>query len=232
MSNMEAAQNQPGSNTEAAVRTLRHEVGDLLQSIYAAVAILRMRLPANSPESQVLGDLRRRSELCRDLIDVVHDLYSPITLQAEPVDVRELVSGAVSAAASRYPKLTVRLEGAGTVPEIMGDARRLSQAASALLADACGTAESEVVFHLGCEGSPAEIVWRVSDDGPGVAPNKEHLLFNGFTTTPHGHLGPGLALVRRLIELHGGWVSAGNQPGGFRVEVRIPTAPAAIPTRA
>jgi signal transduction histidine kinase len=232
MSEMEAAQNQPSSKTEAAVRTLRHEVGDLLQSIYAAVAILRMRLPQNSPESQVLSDLRRRSELCRDLIDIVHDLYSPITLQVEPVDVRELISSAVSAAASRYPKLTVRLEGAQIALEIIGDPRRLAQAATALLADACGTAESAVVFQLGYDEATAEVVWQVTDDGPGVAPNKEKLLFNAFTTTPHGHLGPGLALVRRLIELHGGQVNAGNLPEGFRVEVKIPTAPTAVQPRA
>jgi signal transduction histidine kinase len=231
MSAMEADRPQPSSNTEAAVRTLRHEVGDLLQSIYAAVAILRMRLPPNSPESQILSDLRRRSESCRDLIDIVHDLYSPIALQVDPVDVQELLSGAVSSAASRYPKLTVSLEGAKTVPEVIGDARRLSQAVSALLADACGTAESKVVVYLDRGESPGEVVWHVTDDGPGVAPNKEKLLFNAFTTTPHGHLGPGLALVRRLIELHGGQVTAGNQPGGFRVAVKIPTAPPEVEKR-
>ena len=228
MSDMEDVRPQPTSNSEAVVRTLRHEVGDLLQSIYAAVAILRMRLPANSPESQILSDLRRRGESCRELIDIVHDLYSPVTLQFEPVDLRELLSGAVSAAASRYPKVTVSLEGARNVPEVIGDARRLAQAASALLADACSTAESKVVVSLGRGESPGEVGWQVTDDGPGVAPNMEKLLFNAFTTTPHGHLGPGLALVRRLVELHGGQVTATNRPGGFRVEVKIPSSPPTI----
>ncbi len=198
MTEMNDGRSQPSSNTEAAVRTLRHEVGDLLQSIYATVAILRVRLPSNSAESQVLSDLRRRAESCRDLIDIVHDLYSPITLHVEEVDVRELISGAVSAAASRYPKVTVSLEGARSVSIVIGDARRLAQAASALLADACSSAASKVVVHLERGESPAEVVWQVTDDGDGVEPNKEKLLFNAFTTTPHGHLRFQLwALVRR-----------------------------------
>jgi signal transduction histidine kinase len=228
MSDKATARPQTSSSTEAAVRTLRHEVGDLLQSIYAAVAILRLRVPPNSPESQVLSDLRRRSEMCRDLIDVVHDLYSPITLQVDPVDIREVIASAVSAVATRYPKLNVSLEGAPTIPEIIGDARRLAQAANTLLTDACSTAEKNVVVRVDCGESAGEVVWQVTDDGPGVPPNKEKLLFNAFTTTPHGHLGPGLALVRRLVELHGGKVVAGNRPGGFRVEVKIPTGTQAI----
>jgi len=66
----------------------------------------------------------------------------------------------------------------------------------------------------------------VIDDGPGVPPEKEGLLFNTLTTMPHGHLGPGLALARRLVGLHGGRISAGNRPGdGFRVEVTLPPEP-------
>ncbi len=232
MSDTEDSRPRPTSNTEAAVRTLRHEVGDLLQSIYSAVAILRMRLPPNSPESRILSDLRRRSESCRDLIDIVHDLYSPIKLQLGPVDVRDLISGAVLAAAARYPKITVSLEGSRNIPEILGDERRLSQAASALLADACNTAASKVVVTLDRGESADEVVWQVTDDGDGVETSKEKLLFNAFTTTPHGHLGPGLALVRLLIEKHGGRVTAENQSPGFRVEVRIPTVPPGVEKRA
>src|SRR5262245_1200892 len=66
---------------EALARTLRHEVGDLLQTVYATVAILQERLPRDwSLERRVLTDLRGRAEVCKNLLDNVHDLVCPVSL--------------------------------------------------------------------------------------------------------------------------------------------------------
>jgi signal transduction histidine kinase len=213
---------------EAIVRTLRHEVGDLLQTVYAAVAILKERLPPDcQTERRILADMRSRAETCRDLLDTVHDLVCPLTLNVEDVDVAELVRAAVSRVGTRYPRVSVRLE-ASPVPPIEGDPRRLAQLATVLLADACATANGSVHCRVGPGPAPGEVRLGVTDDGPGVPADKEGLLFNLLTTTPHGHLGPGLALARRLVSLHGGDITAGNRPGGgFRVEVTLPPRPPA-----
>src|SRR5271165_435901 len=59
---------------ESVTRTLRHEVGDLLQTIYSTVAILQERLGTdNRLERRFLSDLRARAETCRDELDAVHD---------------------------------------------------------------------------------------------------------------------------------------------------------------
>jgi signal transduction histidine kinase len=219
---------RPQSISEAIVRTLRHEVGDLLQTVYAAVAILKERLPADfQTERRILADMRGRAETCRDLLDTVHDLVCPITLATEEVDLADLLRCVVGRVGPRFPRVALRLETA-PVPAIPGDPRRLGQLATVLLADACSGAGAEVVCRVGPGAAPGEVTWEVIDDGPGVSADKEGLLFNQLTTTPHGHLGPGLALARRLVGLHGGRVSAGNRPeGGFRVEVTLPTGPAA-----
>jgi two-component system sensor histidine kinase KdpD len=97
---------------------------------------------------------------------------------------------------------------------------------SGLLADACAVAHETVVCRVGPAAAPGEVNCEVIDDGPGVPAEKEGLLFNVLTSTPHGHLGPSLALARRLAGLHGGRVCAGNwREGGFRTVVTLPVEP-------
>jgi signal transduction histidine kinase len=211
------------SMPEVVVRTLRHEVGDLLQTVYAAVAILKERLPADcQAERRILTDMRARAETCRELLDTVHDLVCPITLTAEEADVPGLVQAAAARVGARYPRIALRVE-ASPAAAVRADSRRVTQLATALLADACASANAAVVCRVGPGPGPGEVTLTVTDDGPGVPPDKIELLFNPLTTTPHGHLGPALCLAQRLAELHGGRITAGNQPdGGFRAEVTLP----------
>jgi signal transduction histidine kinase len=217
---------RPQSVPEAIVRTLRHEVGDLLQTVYAAVAILKERLPADcQAERRILTDMRSRAETCRELLDTVHDLVCPLGLTVEEADVPELVRAAAARVGARYPRIALRVE-ASPAPATRADPRRVTQLASALLADACAAAGATVVCRVGPGPRPGEVTLAVTDDGPGVPPDKQDLLFNPLTTTPHGHLGPALCLAQRLAELHGGRITAGNQPGGgFRAEVTLPPQP-------
>src|SRR5262249_54470163 len=95
---------------EALARTLRHEVGDLLHTVYAEVAILQKRLPGHAAvEQRILADLRSRAEACKGLLDQVNDLVSPVvSLSIEQVDLAQTAAVLVAAAAPRYPKLEVR----------------------------------------------------------------------------------------------------------------------------
>jgi signal transduction histidine kinase len=220
---------RPTTVPEAIVRTLRHEVGDLLQTVYAAVAILKERLPADlATERRILTDLRSRAESCRDLLDTVHDLVCPIALTTEEVDLAELVHGVAGRVGARHPRVALSVD-TEPVPPIQADPRRLAQMATVLLTDACSSsAGGTVACRVGPGPAPGEVTFEVTDEGPGVPPDKEGLLFNLLTTAPHGHLGPGLALARRIAGLHGGKVSAGNRPeGGFRVVVTLPRDPPA-----
>jgi signal transduction histidine kinase len=227
MSELGEGRPRPQSAPEAVVRTLRHEVGDLLQTVYAAVAILKERLPADcQTERRILVDMRSRAESCRDLLDTVHDLVCPMTLMLDDVDVAELVRTVAGRVGTRYPRVVLRLEAAGVAP-VQADERRLAQLLTVLLADACSVAKSAVVCRVSA-AAPGGVRCEISDDGPGVPADKQGLLFNMLTTTPHGHLGPALALARRLVGLHGGQVAADNvAAGGFRVELTFPPSPPA-----
>jgi signal transduction histidine kinase len=217
---------RPQTVPEAIVRTLRHEVGDLLQTVYAAAAILKERLPADChTERRILLDMRSRAETCRDLLDTVHDLVCPITLTTEEVDVGEVVRAVAYRFAARFSRVLLHVE-AEPAPSVQADPRRLGQLATVLLTNACAAAETSVLCRIYPGPGRGEVTCEVLDDGSGVPPEKEGLLFNTLTSMPHGHLGPGLALARRLVALHGGRITAANRPeGGFRVVVTLPPEP-------
>jgi signal transduction histidine kinase len=207
---------------EMLARTLRHEVGDLLQTVYATVAILQERLgPAQALEKRLLGDLRTRAETCKNEIDAVHDLVCPLSVSAGTLDLAELSAGLVATFARRFQGLGVRLEAAGPVA-VSGDARRLAQVGSLLLLSACQAAQNEVQVRAAA-GTEAE--WSIRDDGPGANPEQMSWLTAPFSTTHHAQFGLGLALAGRVAALHGGRILAGNEPGGgFRVRLFLPLA--------
>jgi signal transduction histidine kinase len=209
---------------EVVVRTLRHEVGDLLQTVYATAAILQERLPADwALERRIVGDLRTRGEACKNLLDAVHDLICPMILNAEPVNLAELASALVGTAGARHPHLQVRAEG-GPVPTIQGDSKRLAQMGNLLLGHACARARKQV--SVSTQASRGEVEWFVTDDGPALPAEQLDRLFTPFATTRHSFGTLAVALAQKIAQLHGGRVAAANCPGGgFQVQVTLPVTP-------
>jgi signal transduction histidine kinase len=208
---------------EVVVRTLRHEVGDLLQTVYATAAILQERLPADwTLERRIVADLRARGETCKNLLDTVHDLVCPLTLNAEPVNLAEVAAALVGTATGRYPHLRLHAEGPAAA-NVIGDAKRLAQMGNLLLSHACQRAQKEVWFRT--EATPGEVRWIVADDGPEMPAEQLERLFTPFTTTRHAFPTLAVALAQKIAALHGGQARAGNRPGGgFQVEVTVSAA--------
>lgn len=211
---------------EAIVRLVRHEVGDLLQSIYATAAILQRRLPADwELERRIVSDLRARAEASKHLLDGVHDFVCPLTLTLEPVDLAELAARLVKEVAAKHPQVQVHAECRGR-PVIRADAKRLAQVGTLLLTNALETARGQVGFQTAAGPGTDGGEWTVTDDSLGVPADQTDQLFSPLATTRHGHLGIGLAMARKLVLLHGGQISAANVPeGGFRVRVVLPQVP-------
>jgi two-component system sensor histidine kinase HydH len=225
---MHAAQptDSPPNLTEVLARILRHEVGDLLQTIYATAAILQERLPPDLRlERKIVTDLRARAETCKNLLDTVHDYVCPLSLSREPVDLANLAAVLVAKAAARHPQLEVRAEVTAPVPTLWLDARRLTQAGGLLLANACGAAQQRVSFRTAAGPDEGEAVWTVTDDGRGVPVAEQDRIFSPYPTGRHSQLSLNLALAQKIVQLHGGRISAANLPeGGFRVQVVLPAS--------
>jgi signal transduction histidine kinase len=113
---------------------------------------------------------------------------------------------------------------------VMGDEERLGQVVNNLLLNALRYASARpgaVRVHITREGDDACLM--VEDDGPGLPPDALERIFERFTrldrarSRTHGGFGLGLAIVRHVVEAHGGQVSAENAPaGGARFRVRLP----------
>jgi signal transduction histidine kinase len=205
---------------EVIVRTLRHEVGDLLQVVYAAVTLLRERLPAAQPEQSLLAELRTRAETCKHELDAVYDLVTESTLRLAPLDLGEL-AGELATFQARFPAIQIVAEASGPVP-VYVDAQRLKRATTFLLLNACHAAR-RVVLRVEAATERGEAEWNVTSDGPSFTPDQLAWLEKPFPSTHHARAGLAFALAKRVAELHGGTVMAENLPeGGTRVRLLLP----------
>jgi len=216
---------QERSLEEALARTLRHEVGDFLQKVYASVAILQGRLPEQwDLERDILTRLRHGAEGCKRLVDAIQDFLCPLRLTLESIGLANLTTMMVNAAQMTCPQVKITLESAGPVP-VWGDADRLAQVGRILLTNACEATPQQVWIHLHTNAATNQVEWAFHDNGLGLPGNLVDQLFRPFFTTRAGHAGLGLALARKIVEAHQGRITAGNSSeGGFVVQIVLPVA--------
>jgi K+-sensing histidine kinase KdpD len=214
---------QPNS-AQALARILRHELGDLLQTIYATVAILQERLPADAGlERRILTDLRRRAGTCKELLDNVQDYVAPLELEHELVDMADVLSAQAAHAGARYPKVVVDVQVPPDLPGVSGDPRRLAQIAALLLQVACESAENRVDCQVALKTSMKDLECTVVAEGKPLPDADQQELFDPFPQNRYSHRGLHLALARRLVEAHGGRVTGEAPPaGGIRLAVVLP----------
>ena len=204
-------------------RSLRHELGDFLQKVYASVAILEARLPATwRIERDVLSRLRQRAEVCRDFLDAVQDYLCPLTLDMRVMDLTEVTNDLVEKARRKFPGIQINTETTQSM-WVTADQERVGQICEALLTNACEAAQSEVSIALRPDEAAATIDWQVFDDGPGLSSEATSLLFQPFASTRPGHVGLGLVLAQKLVMMHGGRLRLENRPeGGCLATISLP----------
>lgn len=206
-------------------RTLRHEIGDFLQKVYASVALLEARLPPECRlEREILNQLHKGAESCRWLIDAIQDFLCPISANLEAFDLAKIVAGNVAEFRDRHPNWKVLLETRDSTM-VLADPKRMGQVAAILLANAGeGSGDTiDVKMRPLASGGPVE--WTVTDNGSGPPMDIVKRLFDPFVTTKSGHAGLGLALARKLVLAQKAEIAAANLPqGGFQIRIVVPVA--------
>jgi len=216
---------------------LAHELRNPLAPISNAAQLLGMPgLDARRlrQSSEIIGrQVRHMTELVDDLLDVSRVTRGLVQLERGLVDVGAVVAGAVEQARplieARRHTLELQLDAGGWVD---GDRTRLVQVLSNLLNNAAKYTPQGGRIALQVQRSGAEVAIAVRDNGIGIAPDVLPQVFDLFTQaerTPdrsQGGLGLGLALVKSLVQLHGGSVRADSAGlgQGSSFSVRLPLA--------
>ncbi len=234
---------------------LGHELRNPLSPIVTALQLLKLRAAATTPEIEVIErQVSRLVTLVDDMMDISRITRGKVELKKEPLELATVVAGAVEAAGplikQRSHSITIDLDGQGLLVD--ADPMRLTQVITNLLTNAAKYTEPGGHLQVrgrraGPEGAvelpAAEIVLSVIDDGVGISSDQLSRIFDLFVQagpTIHrreGGLGLGLALVRNLIQLHGGSVTAHSAGPGKGSEFRLrlpashspPRPPAGLP---
>jgi len=215
---------------------LAHELRNPLAPLRNATEILSTPGSSEGSHRHAIGILTRQlgnlSHMIDDLLDVSRITQGKIALRHQPVDLQGILRSASSTVTGTNggQKFTLKLP-----PEAIfldADATRLEQVIGNLLANACKYGGAACHIQLSAEPSANgnEVLIRVEDDGAGIEPDLLPRLFDLFVQSSrtidraHGGLGIGLTIVRRLVELHGGTVSAHSAGLGHGSEfiVRLP----------
>ena len=222
--------------------TLSHELRTPLNAIMGWAQILQLgnvdQATLEQAVDAILRNAKAQAQLIEDLLDVSRIVSGKVRLELLPVNVTSVVDAAVDAVRLSAESKGVQLSWTsdGNVVPVLGDGTRLQQVVWNLLTNAIKfTPEGgQVSVAVGCENRQAKIV--VSDTGKGIDAKFLPHVFDRFrqadssTTRTHTGLGLGLAIVRHLVQLHGGAVKA-ESPGvnqGTTFTVVLPLAATAV----
>lgn len=205
--------------------TLSHELRTPLNAILGWTQLLRMGTASPADTTEGLGIIERncraQAQLVEDLLDMSRIISGKLRLDVRPVD----LVAVIKAAAIIRPAVDARQIRLGTVLDPMagpvsGDAGRLQQVVWNILSNAAKFTPKGGRIQVVLERVNSHVEIRISDNGEGIKPEFLPHVFERFrqadysTTRRHGGLGLGLALVRQLVELHGGTVHAASEGEG------------------
>ncbi len=216
--------------------TLSHELRTPLTSILGWARMLSGGQLSEAHTARALETIERnakaQSQLIEDILDVSRVITGKLRLEVQPVDLTALIESSIDAVLPAAEAKGIRLQrvldsGASMVS---GDPARLQQVVWNLLSNAIKFTPKDGRVQVKLERIDSHVEIIVTDNGQGISPDVLPFVFERFrqadstSTRAHGGLGLGLAIVRHLVEMHGGTVEAESygKDHGSAFTVKLP----------
>lgn len=219
--------------------TLSHELRTPLSAIVSWSHVLRQPGLEQATASRAVEGIERnawaQTRLVEDILDVSRIVTGQFHMSQGPVRLYDVIEAALETVrpAARARDIHLELAIDPMAGPVLGDASRLQQVVWNLVSNAVRFAPTSGHVEVRVAAAGASVELSVTDDGPGIDPAFLPYVFDRFrqadssSTRGHAGLGLGLAIVRHLVELHGGTVEARNRAGqaGAVFLVRLPHQP-------
>ncbi len=220
------------------VATVSHELRTPLNSVLGWARLLRLGKLDRAATARAIESIERgaaaQAQAVDDVLDVSRILRGELRLDVRPVDLVRVIEAAVAAvrtaAAARRIEVAVTLS--AQAGQVSGDQARLQQVIWNLASNAVKFTPTGGRVEVRLDREGPDVVVAVKDTGKGIDPSFLPHLFERFrqadssSTRAQGGLGLGLAMVRHLVEAHGGSVHAESEGRGrgSTFTVRLPAA--------
>jgi PAS domain S-box-containing protein len=242
----EQALSQVNRQKDEFLAMLAHELRNPLAPIRNATELLSHMLASDTNAQGALGMIKRQgaqlSRLVDDLLDVSRVTTGKIQLESKTIDLAAVITQALETVESQVREKRHRISITAFYEPLFleGDFARLVQCVSNILANAIKYTEPGGEIWVRTRGDRDRVFIEISDTGAGIPPELLPRVFDLFVQSDRtldraqGGLGVGLAVVKRLVEMHKGEVAArSNGLGrGSTFEIRLPRAASPAPAPA
>ncbi len=217
---------------EHLVATLSHELRTPITSLRMAAELLRRREDTLDEEGRTLvhtvhEDALRLEDVAQRLLDVSRSRAMSIALERRQVDLGDLVArvGRLFALQARERGVTLDTTGPPSEVAVTGDPTKITWAVSNLIANALRYTPTGGRVGIDVQADDGSVRIAVTDTGPGIAPDRRERIFDRFVQdgTEGGAAGLGLAIVRDIVQAHGGRIHLDSEVGrGSRFTLELP----------
>jgi signal transduction histidine kinase len=204
---------------------IAHEIKNPLAGIRGAVQVIGGRLPAESRDAAVIGEIVTRNDALNGLIQDLLLFARPPQPRPAAVDVSPLIATTMELLSGdpAFKNVSVHLEGMS--PPIFADAELLKIVFQNLIVNSAQAMHGQGRIHVSVAAVNDSCQVRFTDAGPGIPADVREKIFTPFFTTKTRGTGLGLPTAKRFVEAHRGTIAVDCPPsGGTRVTLQLPIA--------
>jgi signal transduction histidine kinase len=205
------------------VGSIGHELRNPLGVMETSLFILKNRTKEDERAKKHVDRIAEQLGIANSIITDLLDMIREKPLARERLALAQVIETA-AAAVNRPSMVDLQLDGLLEVPEIEGDGGQLRQVFVNLIDNAVHAAGEQGHVWVQARTDKQHVEVAVEDSGPGLDPAIRARLFEPLMTTKAKGIGLGLALVKRIVERHGGTVGYAQRDRGARFVVRLPRA--------